>query len=81
MARPPIPTQLIKNLKLKIGLLVGATVFIRKPLATYYHCGSCNSYHPANWDGDCRDDENRYSRQDLDDKHDGEWEDIDPPAD
>ncbi len=25
-----------------------------------YECGFCGCYHPWDWDGDCRDDENRY---------------------
>ena len=25
-----------------------------------YDCEICGSMHPWNWDGDCRDDENRY---------------------
>lgn len=26
-----------------------------------YECGICGCYHPWNWDGDCRDDANRYA--------------------
>lgn len=26
-----------------------------------YECGICSCYHPWNWNGDCRDDKNRYS--------------------
>lgn len=22
----------------------------------YYECGICGGYHPADWDGDCRED-------------------------
>ena len=29
-----------------------------------YECGICDCYHPWNWDGDCRDDSNRYSDPD-----------------
>ncbi len=25
-----------------------------------YECGICSSLHPWNWNGDCREDENRY---------------------
>lgn len=25
-----------------------------------YDCGICNQFHPVGWDGDCRDDNNRY---------------------
>ena len=27
----------------------------------FYECGICDQYHPWEWDGDCRDDANRYS--------------------
>ena len=26
-----------------------------------YECGICSHCHPWNWDGDCRDDKNRYA--------------------
>ena len=26
-----------------------------------YECGICSCYHPWDWDGDCRDDANRYA--------------------
>ncbi len=25
-----------------------------------YECGICDCYHPWNWDGDCREDKNRF---------------------
>ena len=25
-----------------------------------YECGICSCYHPWDWDGDCREDENRF---------------------
>jgi hypothetical protein len=25
-----------------------------------YECGICDCYHPWDWDGDCRDDANRF---------------------
>jgi hypothetical protein len=28
---------------------------------TLYQCGLCGSLHPWKWDGDCREDRNRYS--------------------
>lgn len=31
---------------------------------TLYDCEICGSYHPWNWDGDCRDDDNRYAGTD-----------------
>jgi hypothetical protein len=27
---------------------------------TIYECGICDCYHPWSWDGDCRDDVNRF---------------------
>jgi len=35
----------------------------------FYDCGICECYHPAEWDGDCRDDENRFHPGQLDDKY------------
>lgn len=32
----------------------------KRPGGTGYECGICSQYHPATWDGDCRDDANRY---------------------
>lgn len=29
-----------------------------------YECGCCGCYHPWSWDGDCRDDANRYAGPD-----------------
>lgn len=26
----------------------------------FYECGICDQIHPWEWDGDCRDDANRY---------------------
>jgi hypothetical protein len=26
-----------------------------------YECGICGCFHPWNWDGDCRDDRNRFA--------------------
>lgn len=36
---------------------------------TFYECGICGSYHPATWDGDCRDDANRFALGELDEKY------------
>jgi len=33
---------------------------------TFYDCGICECYHPADWDGDCRDDANRFHAVQLD---------------
>jgi hypothetical protein len=43
----------------------------------FYECGICDHYHPINWDGDCRDDTNRFAGDELDEKYtmDG-WEEV-----
>lgn len=35
-------------------------------LPVFYPCGSCDQYHPVGWDGDCRDDANRFTGGQLD---------------
>lgn len=47
----------------------------------YYRCGICECYHPAEWNGDCRDDANRFASVQLDARY-GEygWEEVDMPA-
>lgn len=44
----------------------------------FYDCGICGHYHPVNWDGDCRDDANRFNPDQLDARF-GEngWEEVD----
>lgn len=39
----------------------------------FYECGICGHYHPAKFDGDCRDDANRYGTNDLPEG----WEEVD----
>ena len=35
-----------------------------------YECGICSCLHPWNWDGDCREDANRYgTSQEYAEKH------------
>jgi hypothetical protein len=48
----------------------------------FYRCGCCDAYHPANWDGDCRDDANRFAADQLDAKYGayGEWEEVELEA-
>lgn len=55
----------------------------------FYECGICGHYHPAGWNGDCREDANRFTQSDLDDKygqnnrrHDGtdNWEEVPMPV-
>lgn len=35
----------------------------------YYECGICECIHPWDWNGDCRDDANRFACDELDAKH------------
>ena len=37
----------------------------------YYLCGICEHYHPINWDGDCRDDANRFTIDELNTRYGG----------
>lgn len=32
----------------------------------FYLCGSCDHYHPLGWKGDCRDDSQRFTTDQLD---------------
>lgn len=57
------------------AILDGTTLYSRP---TYYECGICECYHPADWDGDCRDDVHRFWPEDLDDKHGCDGWDIVP---
>jgi hypothetical protein len=41
------------------------TVRGRAYMKVGYECGICSQYHPALWDGDCREDANRFSDPDL----------------
>lgn len=46
----------------------------------YYECGICGDYHPADWDGDCREDVARFTANDLDRKHGAlGWTEVDMP--
>lgn len=40
-----------------------------------YECGICGHYHPWEWSGDCRDDDNRF------DWHELNMLDLDPTKD
>jgi hypothetical protein len=35
----------------------------------YQECDWCGHYHPAGWDGDCKDDAERYSEEQLNEMH------------
>ena len=47
----------------------------------FYNCGICGWYHSASFDGDCRDDSERFTSLDLDLKYGSEgWEEVDMPV-
>ena len=47
----------------------------------YYKCGCCECYHPANWEGDCREDVNRFAMDELDTKHGAwGWDEVEMPV-
>jgi hypothetical protein len=48
---------------LPAGLFPGQKVEPGKP-PVIYECGICGAYHPWNFDGDCRDDQNRIADPD-----------------
>jgi hypothetical protein len=35
----------------------------------YADCGCCDHYHPETFGGDCRDDSNRFTADELDERH------------
>lgn len=47
----------------------------------YYRCGICDHWHSAEWNGDCREDENRFFIDQIDEKHgeDG-WDEVPMPG-
>lgn len=50
-------------------------------LLKFYPCGICNCYHPHDWDGDCRDDDNRFMMDELDKKYGWNgWEEVPMPG-
>lgn len=47
----------------------------------FYSCGICGWYHSASFDGDCRDDSERFTSFDLDMKYGSEgWEEVEMPV-
>lgn len=49
-------------------------------LPKYYECGICDCYHPADWDGDFRNDANRFALGELDEKHGAQgWQEVPMP--
>jgi hypothetical protein len=47
----------------------------------FYECGICGHYHPAAWDGDCRQDDARFAAGELDERYgvDG-WDEVSMPG-
>lgn len=43
----------------------------------FYECGICGMYHPASWNGDCRDDANRFDLGDLETLYGDDWQEVD----
>lgn len=51
------------------------------PVPTYYECGICGHMHPRSWNGDCRDDANRFTCEALDAKHgENNWQEVAMPT-
>jgi hypothetical protein len=47
----------------------------------FYACGICGAYHPATWDGDCRQDAFRFMSEELDEKYGSHgWEEVEMPG-
>ena len=47
----------------------------------YYRCGICDGHHPEEFDGDCRQDRDRFPVDRLDELHGPlGWEEIDMPT-
>lgn len=47
---------------------------------SYYECGICGHYHPLEWNGDCRDDSNRFTQDELTEKHGMDWTEVPMPG-
>ena len=47
------------------------------PKPKFYECGGCGHCHPFGFSGDCRDDKNRFTHAELDEKYgSGGWEEY-----
>lgn len=47
----------------------------------FYSCGICDHCHPIDWNGDCRDDANRFTSAALDERYGPEgWEEVGMPT-
>lgn len=56
-------------------IMLGETA-MSKP--KYFDCGICGSWHRADWWGDCREDSERLTVDDIDARHgDNGWESVD----
>lgn len=49
-------------------------------MKNYYLCGICGHYHPADWNGDCREDQARFTGDELDRKHGNGWVEVPMPG-
>lgn len=45
------------------------TEYAVRPLPKYVECGCCDCYHRVEYTGNCRNDEERFSVDELDEKH------------
>lgn len=53
-------------------------VTLYRTAPTYYRCGSCDHWHNALWDGDCRQDDARISTDQLEAWYpSGDWAEVD----
>lgn len=47
---------------------------------TYYQCDICECFHPYLWNGDCRENANRFIAEELDIKHGpDDWKEEERP--
>jgi len=49
----------------RAGQIVDSCVPGERP--QFYECGICGAWHSLHWNGDCRDDANRFASDELDD--------------
>lgn len=46
-------------------------------LLKFYRCGICECFHSLAWDGDCREDANRFAADEIDAAHGARgWEEV-----
>ena len=49
----------------------------------FYNCGICGHWHPIAWNGDCRDDDNRFTTHAIEANHGNEgdgWREVEMPS-